>query len=239
MIALGAPGALKSMLSLAWCLELDAPTRMISLDTDPATQAVRVIARLTGNETTKIWPDKIRWAGWLREQTTKLRIHSDPVSVDEVDEIVTADTEYWGQAPGLVVIDDVSKLVMEERDYSGFDTAMLELHRIARRHKTVVLALHHLHRGDSSARTKPIKLSDGKYTGEYEAEIVLGLWRPAEHELKVGVLKNRFGNDDPTGGLVANLHCDPALVDIRDYLDPYAVFNDPPPIELSEAGIRL
>jgi predicted ATP-dependent serine protease len=219
LLVLGAPGALKSMLSLSWCLELDGPTRIVSLDTDPATQAGRTIARLTGRKTSEILEtpeSKAQWAGWLREQELKVRFLNTPIAAEDVGDLIAADKEYWGETPGLVVIDDVSKLRMKERGYQDFDTAMLELHRTARKYNTVLLGLHHLHRGGSSARTQPISLHDGKYTGEYEAEIVLGMWRPEHNVLRVGVLKNRFGADDPTGKLYAELYADPANVEIRD-----------------------
>lgn len=219
VIVLGAPGALKSMFSLAWCLELDEPTRIISLDTDPRTQASRIIARGTGIPSAKILEDRPRWAPWLREQKLKLKVGIQPTSAIEVGEVIAADTEFWGKAPALVVVDDVSKLKMD-RDYSSYDGAFLELHRAAKRHNTVVMAIHHLHRGDSSARTKPIRLTDGKYTGEYEAPIVLGLWRPQHNQLKVGILKNRFGPDDPEGLHPVDLYADPSICDIRDSYTP-------------------
>lgn len=217
MILLGAPGAMKSMLSLIWCLELDEPTRIISLDTDPLTQAARVVARLAKVSTRDVLDEPVKWAQWLTEQRTKVRLLHEPIEAEAIGQVVEADAEYWGVTPSLVVVDDVSKLRMKDRGYTDFDTAMLELHRMAKRLKTVVLALHHVHRGESSARIKPVRLSDGKYTGEYESEIVLGLWRPTEHEMKVGVLKNRFGPDNPNGGLSAKLYANPATVEIRDF----------------------
>jgi hypothetical protein len=223
MILLGAPGAMKSMLSLVWCLELGAPSRIISLDTDPLTQAARVVARLAGTTTKAVLDDPGKWAPWLLEQKSQMRLLHEPVQAEEIGQIMEADAEFWGQVPALVVVDDVSKLKMKDRSYQDFDGAMLELHRAAKKHQTVVLALHHLHRGDSSNRTKPIRLSDGKYTGEYEAEIVLGAWRPSEKEMRVAVLKNRFGVDNPNGGLSVQLHADPATVDIRDH--EYGVFG--------------
>jgi hypothetical protein len=216
MILLGAPGAMKSMLSLVWCLELGAPSRIISLDTDPLTQASRVVARLAHVSTKEVLDDPGKWAPWLLEQKTLVRLLHEPIQASEVGEIMEADAEFWGQVPSLVVVDDVSKLKMKDRSYQDFDGAMLELHRAAKKHQTVVLALHHLHRGDSSNRNKPIRLSDGKYTGEYEAEIVLGVWRPTEYEMKVAILKNRSGADSANGGLAVDLHADPATVDIRD-----------------------
>lgn len=241
IILLGAPGAMKSMLALRWCLGLDEPTRLVSLDTDTATQAARIVAALNGMPTADVYEDRARWSEWLRRQPLKLRVHDEPLTPVDIGELLSADTEFWGRSPGLVVVDDVSKLRMEDRGYSSFESAFVELHRIAKKHHTVVLALHHLHRGDSSNREKPVKLSDGKMTGEFEAPIVLGQWRPSEGRLHVGVLKNRFGEDSPTGQMYAELHVDPATVMVSG--DLYRT-DVRPAVEISEtdleaAGIRL
>lgn len=181
MILLGAPGAMKSMLSLVWCLELGAPSRIISLDTDPLTQAARVVARLANVSTREVLDDPAKWAPWLEEQSTQMRLLHEPITAEEVGEVMEADAEFWGKVPALVVVDDVSKLKMKDRSYQDFDGAMLELHRAAKKHQTVVLALHHLHRGDSSNRTKPIRLSDGKYCVRIDTPILCAdlTWRPA------------------------------------------------------------
>lgn len=212
---LGAPGSLKSMTSLVWGLSLDLPVLMISLDTDAVTQGARVIAHLTGRDTAEIMADPSAYAGIVRASDLPVRAIDRPVAATDVDPILKALADYWGRPPSLVIVDDVSKLKMD-REYQAYDEAFLTLHRAARRHHTVVLALHHLHRGDSMARRKQPKLSDGKYTGEYEAELVLGNWRPSPDELRISVLKNRFGEDDPEGGLYAKLYANPATVDIRE-----------------------
>lgn len=238
VLVLGAPGALKSLFSLVWGHELarqGEPVSLISLDTDPLTQAARLVAmeyraeghRITTNEvmdTQTLWPE------WLEDRRLRLSVIERPVSAEQIDEIITAHTEYWGRVPPLVIVDDVSKMRMEKRDYEGFDTAILELHRVARRHGTVVLGLHHVHRGDSSSRQKRVTLKDGKYTGEYEAEIMLGLWRPLTQShrptLRVSVLKNRSGQDDPTGETFVSLYADPARAEIRDFTPAEGIMNE-------------
>lgn len=223
-ILLGAPGALKSILSLAWAYELmpEEPVLLISIDTDSKTQAARLVSLIEGGTVfwSEVLRDPLRWAARLSTLDLPLRVIDSPIAPSDLTEVIAACVEYWGRPPALVVVDDVSKLRMPERGYENFDTAMLELHRAARKHGTVVLAIHHLHRGDSSDRTKPIRLRDGKYTGEYEAEIVLGAWRPGvdshDSQLRIGVLKNRFAEDDPNGGKYADLFVNPGKAIVRD-----------------------
>lgn len=218
VILFGAPGSLKSMLSLVWAISLGAPARLVSLDTDPLTQGARIISNLSGVRTGDVLGSPEQWGEQLESYQLPILALDTPVSAVQVDEIIRADTEYWGKAPELVVVDDVSKLKMEERGYSGFDEAMLELHRSARRHKTVVLAIHHLHRGGEEQkvrRSRRPRMHDGKFTGEYEAPIVLGVWRPVEDRVRISVLKNRFGPDDPDGEMYTELMADPTKCQFR------------------------
>lgn len=219
VIALGAPGACKSLSALVWGVELAKvgdPVRLISLDTDPLTQGLRVVANLTGHRVDHLAQEPKAWASMLRKQRLPVRVIDTPISPEDVDEILQADTEYFGKPPAICVVDDMRQVVRSP-DYTTFEVGFNAIHRAARRNHTVVLALHHVHRGDSAAGKEPIHLSDGKYGGEYEAEIVLGLWRPIPTTLRVGILKNRFGLADPGGEVYVDLEVDPARVQLGDF----------------------
>lgn len=220
VVVLGAPGALKSMFSLSWAYHLGAPTTLISLDTDPLTQAARLVALHTEGKvtTSDVLASPAEWAEWLEDHPLPMLVVDQPVAPSDLGEILEAHTMYWGEVPKMLVVDDIASLMMKSRDYEGFDSTILELRRVARKYQTTVVALHHVHRGDSAARNHKIKMSDGKYSGEYVAETILGLWRPKpqEPELRVSILKNRFGQDDPNGDLWARLYADPARCMIRD-----------------------
>jgi hypothetical protein len=94
--------------------------------------------------------------------------------IQDINDLVLAETEYWGQTPGLVVVDNVANLV-DEMSYEKFRSAFIGLQKVARLRGTVVVALHHVKRDSSSGR---LSLHSGSYAGEQESEVVLGLWRP-------------------------------------------------------------
>lgn len=220
VVILGAPGSLKSMFSLTWAYQLDKPVTLISLDTDPLTQAARLVALHSGGRvlTSDVLESPTEWSEWLEDNPLPMLVVDQPVAPTDLAEILEAHSMYWGEVPAMLVVDDIASLAMKSRDYEGFDSTILELRRVARRYQTTVVALHHVHRGDSAARSHKLKMSDGKYSGEYVAETILGLWRPKpqEPELRVSILKNRFGQDDPNGDLYARLYADPARCQIRD-----------------------
>src|SRR4051812_20594528 len=68
---------------------------------------------------------------------------------------------------------------------------------------------------DAQSRRRPVALFDAQYTGEYEAEVVLGVWRPVDNELRISILKNRNGEDDPAGQDYVSLYADPSRAIVR------------------------
>ena len=224
VLILGAPGVGKSMFSLLWALEQgrstkDGPwTRLISLDTNAAEQAARVISWTEGIPASAVLEHPDAWARYFDDKEYNLLVQTCILRPAQLAEVMEVDRMYLGSYPDFVVVDDLSKMQMTDRSYTDYNTAFLDLHRVARSCGNVVAALHHIHRGDNSAGSRAIRLSDGVYGGEYEAEIVLGLWRPMPNTLRVGVLKNRMGAADPTGQVYVDLHVDYNMTQIRELI---------------------
>lgn len=210
---MGAPGVGKSLFGLNWCLNVPELSVLVSLDTDMPTQALRACSILTGASSTDVLQRPEAWARHLQhrmdgdygpEKTLRCRMYDITMTVKDVNDLVVAETEYWGQVPGLVVVDNVANMVTE-MSYEAFRNAFIGLQKVARLRGTVVVALHHVKRDSSSGK---LSLHSGSYAGEQESEAVLGLWRSNGEQMQVGVLKNRNGIADPTGGLSFTLRLD-------------------------------
>lgn len=198
---MGAPGVGKSMFALNWCLNVPELSVLVSLDTDMPTQALRACSILSGVPSTDVIQDPESWALYLERQQLRCRMYDVTMGTSDLNDLVIAETEYWGQTPGLVVVDNIVNLV-KDMSYEGFRSAFIGLQKVARLNGTVVVALHHVKRDSSSGK---LSLHSGSYAGEQESEIVLGLWR-SSGRLEVGVLKNRNGLADPTGEISYGLH---------------------------------
>ncbi len=200
---MGAPGVGKSLFGLNWCLRV--PTELsvlVSLDTDMPTQALRACSILSGYPSSAILERPEAWARHLERRNLRCRMYDQTMAVKDINDLVIAETEYWGVTPGLVIVDNVSNLVTE-MSYEQFRGAFIGLQKVARLRGTVVVALHHVTR---SAASGPLSLHSGSFAGEQESEVVLGLWRSENPTLlDVGVLKNRNGMADPAGGLYSSL----------------------------------
>lgn len=216
-MVLGAPGTGKSATSLAWALRTQLPATCISLDTDLRTQAARVCAVKAGVPVTEVFRDPGLWANYLRYHPHLVRFLDRPLTADQVEEVLVAHTEYFGESPHICVVDNVGNLSMDARgdnEYGAFRKAFSALHAAGRRFETTMLALHHVKRGEASSGTKVPRLSEGIFTGEQQAEIVLGLARPQRDVLRVAVLKNRWGVAHPDGSLYVDLPVDLARMRI-------------------------
>lgn len=213
MVVMGAPGVGKSLFGLNWCLALSQPSLLVSLDTDMRTQAVRACQILAGVPFSSIQHRLTAWAQYLDQTNLLCRMYDLSIGPRELSSLVEAEKEYWGSAPGLVVVDNVSNFVPES-DYNSYRSTFIGLQKVARLHGVAVVALHHVKR---DASTGPLSLHSGEFTGEKEAEIVLGLWRSPGAQapdddtpttvttLNVGILKNRTGPSDPSGGMSVQL----------------------------------
>jgi KaiC/GvpD/RAD55 family RecA-like ATPase len=228
MLILAAGGVGKSAFALEWALRLERPVLYVSLDTSLVEQAIRVLARETSTSVEDIveghdqdpekWADQ--WSGVLSDLSYPIRFCDSAHSVRDIDELVTAETEWWGESPHMVIVDNISDLLEGEESASEYRKVLAGLKRVARDHDTFVIALHHIRKKPPKSQkqrdeedeedegTKPVHLSDGLYESDKHAQYVLGLWRPRWNQMSVGVLKNRMGPASSSGSLHTTLECD-------------------------------
>jgi hypothetical protein len=216
-VVLAEPGGGKSAFALNWAARLLAPSAVLSLDTDLTTQAVRTAAILGQTPMDVVKQNPVAWSNFLKQRAAHVRMYDVNVNARETLQLVNAETEFWGEPPVITVIDNVSNLV-REGGYEEYRNLFVSLHRVARMGNTFVLALHHVTRGHVG-RHVPLTLASGQYSGEQEAELVLGLWSKHPDYMNVSVLKNRLGQADASGRLYSSLRFDRPLMSIRDMTD--------------------
>lgn len=196
-VCMGTPGVGKSVISLNWALLSDYPSVVISLDTDVHTQAVRAASILSGKNQEIVKNNPKAFSLYLKRQLVHCHIYDISLRTKDINDLLIAEEEYWGEPPAFVVVDNVANIVPEV-SYEAYRMVFIELQKVARMRDTFILALHHISKGGS--KNNRLHLHSGQYAGEQEAEMVLGLWR-SDRGIEVGVLKNRNGIADPDGGL--------------------------------------
>lgn len=198
---LAAPRVGKSLTALNWSIELakrGMPVLIHSVDTDYGTQATRAASLLSGEPMDQIERRRDYWAGWLQGQSLPLRWSQGAVHDGNFQELLDAEYEYLGEYPAFVVVDVVMDLMRGEENAGSVRRIFRSLHGAARRTGAVVLALHHVKRGDAASGTVFVKMDDGLYGGEGIAEVVLTMWRAGGDKLAMNLAKNRQGSDGQT-----------------------------------------
>lgn len=221
-ICLAEPGVGKSAFSLNWAASITQPSLVLSLDTDLASQAVRLAAMTSGTPMDTIKQDPEVWADYLERKVKMVRMYDLSISSNELYGLLEAETEYWGHSPALTVVDNIGNLV-RDGSFEDYRRAFSDLHRVAREFDTFVLALHHVRRNTNRGPLRPT-MASGQYTGEQEAEIVLGLFTEARDRLQVSILKNRSGQSDPNGEMHYPLHWNRDTMKLSDFSERQRAF---------------
>lgn len=235
LLVIAAGGVGKSAFALDWATSLGSPALYVSLDTSLVDHGVRLLAKHTGKTTDEIelghdeapkqWAEK--WSTVLEDVQVPTRFCELSNSAREVHELVAAESEYWGEVPKLVVVDNLMDLVEAEEGASEYRRILGDLKRTAKEFDTLVMVLHHLRRkppkagknkdeDEDDVSTHPVNLDDSMYEGDKQAQYVLGLWRPQWNRLAIGVLKNRMGQARRNGALHVSITSDLARMDLRD-----------------------
>lgn len=198
---LAAPRVGKSIVALNWAIHVakdGAPVLIHSVDTDYGTQATRAAAILSGEPQAEIERRRDYWAGWLQGQDLPIRWSTAALHDGSFMELVEAEAEYLGEYPRMIVVDVVMDLMRGEENAGNVRRVFRSLHSVGRRTGAVVLALHHVKRGDAASGSTFVRMEDGLYGGEGIAEIVLTMWRAGTDKLAMYLAKNRQGADGQT-----------------------------------------
>jgi hypothetical protein len=206
----GTPGSMKTGLALYLVGRWGRPTLYFSADSEPFEMVERLASMATGDPVTKVRSDYSAYSEALSTLPIRMTFEDSPTYEDLFNE-VTAYVEVYGEAPEVIVIDNIMNLTGESEDEWGAhrDHARV-IHKLCRVTGATVLVLAHMGEDvkDSSARPAPRTKLQGKIS--QLPKMILSLaFDSTEKELKVCAVKNRFGPADPSGSDFAVLPATP------------------------------
>ena len=222
----GAPGAGKSVFALNVAMSLDMPVLYIAQDSAPSVLS-RIAALALGAEIGWVY-DQLRdddkkhhIISDLKDAYPDLYIHAGALTVEGLDSRLEAMTELLGIAPPLIIIDNLIDTIVPgytHTDMGFYSSSLNEFKRISLERNVCIMALHHVTRrggeytNPHGLGTRALMMTDLLYSGEREAEHVLGVYHTqTKDQMKIQVLKQRDGDSDPEGGLEVGLMWHPRL----------------------------
>lgn len=227
VIVAGAPGAGKSVFALNVAHHLNQLILYMAMDSSPSVHA-RTAALAMGADISWVYEalrnDEAKQAMLedLGDANPNLLINAGATTVGGIEGRLVALKELYGTAPKLVIIDNLIDMIVEGHVHTdtGFYAAALNpLKQMAIKHDVCVMALHHVtRRGGENGNsphglgTRALKMTDLLYSGEREAEHVIGVYHDhGKDMMNIQILKQRDGAADPEGGLRVPLLWHPAM----------------------------
>lgn len=215
MIA-GEPGAGKSALAMWYAARMNVPTLYFSADQDAHTSSTRLAALLTGqrvNDVAEGLSEGGAPAAYYESQLLDCQIEfcfdSSPTIEDIADEL-DAYIEMWDSYPQVIVIDNLVNVEAETgEEFAGLTLVMKELHRLARVANACVIVVNHV-REEGKAPTVPAprRQIHGKVS-KLPEKIWTVAYDPSEKCMKIAIVKDRTGPQDPTGEMFYRLRANP------------------------------
>ena len=221
MIA-GQPGAGKSALALTLALGWGEHGIYVSADTSEATVVARTLAMIQREPVADMDrlmltdPDRaaeiLGLVDWLRWS------FPDSPSVYGLDLEIAAFEEVYGTPPGVIVVDNLMDM-SSESDHSSWTAVLRDLKGIARSTGAAVIVLHHT--SEMEQQEAPSRRSVQGKVSQIPA-LILTVGGTSEG-LAVGVVKNRFGPQDPTATRPLRFRADFSRMSIWE--SPYTGIN--------------
>lgn len=218
-----APNAGKSMFALIYAIRANVPTLFFSADTDTTTVMMRAAAHLSGHGQVLVESNLAGNTHYYDQHLPKLNnikwVFDSSPSLDDLELEIRAYVELYGQAPELIVIDNLMNVVAEtDNEWAGLRAIMMELHDMARKTEACVLVLHHVSEQSEYGSTinPPARRAIHGKVSQLPALILTLGYNPGENILKVAAVKNRFGPHVADGTDNASLFTNYGACQIND-----------------------
>ena len=218
-----APNAGKSMFALIYAMKANVSTLFFSADTDTTTVMMRAASAASGHSQVSVELNLSNDKHYYDKHFGKLNhikwVFDSSPSLDDIELEIRAYVELYGEAPELIVIDNLMNVAAEtDNEWAGLRAIMMELHDMARKTEACVLVLHHVSEQSEygSPSTPPARRAIHGKVSQLPALILTLGYDPNVGELKVAAVKNRFGPHTADGKDFATLFVNYAACQISD-----------------------
>ena len=213
IVIAGAPGGGKSTVAVNLAMATDFPLLYLAQDT-PASVLARMAAVAMETDTRATFKaiadgaDRLVIADKLRDVRPTLLFEKGAMTLEDVEERIAALVEWLGEAPSMVIIDNLIDMEIPgvtHGEMTFYTTALPYLKQMAQRLNTCIVCLHHVTRGSNyeddahGLGQKGIVLNNLLFAGEREARHVWGVYNNGLDTISLQILKQQDGPADPAG----------------------------------------
>ena len=221
MIA-GQPNSGKSLFALFYGVKAKVPTLYISADTDAYTTAIRAAAIITGHQQHTIEESfKNDGQEFYTQELSSLRhiefsFEPSP-TLDDVDLMVKAYGEKYGQWPHLIIIDNLMNVsALHENEWTGMRDIMKACHHIARETDSAIFILHHTSEAEGDPLRPPSRRSIQGKVSQLPEMILTVAMDTAQGVLRLACVKNRFAKHSAMGDSWVELVADASRMTLKE-----------------------
>lgn len=193
------------------------PTLAFLLDQDKATAAARFAATELDEPFLELKSDLDgERVTDVLSTMSDVQVDFGATSLDDIQHTLAAYIERFGEAPEILVIDNLGNMASANEDEWGTLKALsLELDELAREHGMLVICAHHT--TDKSETTEPLPRSAvlGKIS-QYPRLILSVAWNSYDSVYKMAAVKNSSGPTDPLAQNPVSFTANPGNMQVTD-----------------------
>ena len=221
MIA-GQPNSGKSLLALFYGIKAEVPTLYVSADTDAYTTSIRAAAVITGHQANTIEESfKNDGQEFYTKELASLKhmeFSFDPSpTLDDVDLMVKAYGEKYGEWPYLIIIDNLMNVsALHDNEWTGMRDIMKACHHIARETDSAIFILHHTSEAEGDPMRPPSRRSIQGKVSQLPEMILTVAMETEQSEFRIACVKNRFAKHSPMGDRWIALNVDASRMTLKD-----------------------
>lgn len=222
----GQPGAGKSAFALVFAMRARVPTLYFSADSSARNQAMRILASMhhRQQDDMEVWLDQ--YPDWSSQQldlgTHHIRWAFEAApNLQDIEEEVDAYVTLYGQAPHLLIVDNLVDVVAGDSDEGGnLRSLTKELHFFARHYGCCVLTLHHVSESNVYRNEPcPPRAAIQFKVNQTPALILTLAHQPEGLSMWIATVKNRTGPADASGKTAVQFTFDAGSMTLIDPKD--------------------
>lgn len=216
-IVAGAPASGKSTFAVNFAVKAGVPVLYVTQDS-PASVFTRMAALIL-NEPIEAVKKKQQAGGAIRRSLVDavhrrmpehVVLQGGRMTIEDIQFRIMAMTEWLGEAPHVVIVDNLIDLDIEgshHQETGFYAQGLTKLKALANHYDVNIMALHHVTKsGDKSLGTSKLTMGDLLHGGDREARHVLGIYHDSDAmRMHVQILKAQDGPADPHGDLEVGL----------------------------------